>query len=447
MTYKEYLVLAIPLMLSTVTQPLLGAADTAVIGRLENPSYIGGVAIGAVIFNTMYWLFGFLRVSTSGFSAQSLGNGDEQGKYQTYLRPFMLAAIIGCLFIVLRHPIMTVTQYIYKTDQTIIKHVQTYFYILIWGAPLVLIKYVNLGWLMGRKMIKQIICLQISSNVLNIILDIIFVVFMHKGIAGVAHATLIAQGYSFDQPIFVLKQLQISKMHHYCNDLFNLSEMKKIGSVNLDLMIRTVCLLIMTNVFISQGALIGTTVLACNAVIYQIQYIISYLFDGLSNATSIVSGRSVGSGNKSEFLDVVRISSVSAFALSALITVAVVILKNPLLSVFTDIEAVLVMSKDYIPWMYIFPVTIGIGMAYYGLFVGAAFTSAIRNSMAMALILFLLTCKIAIPLYGNHGLWLAFILFSLTRSITMYMYEKGLAEKLFGECTETVLEVQLASEE
>lgn len=155
MKYKEYLALAIPFVISTVTQPLLGAVDTAVVGRLGNASYIGGVAIGAVIFNTLYWLFGFLRVSTSGFSAQSLGSGHEQDRYYAFVRPFVTALIMSLIFIACQTLIQNIALSIYRPEPEVTEHAVTYFKILIWGAPFVLLGYVNLGWLMGRKHVKE----------------------------------------------------------------------------------------------------------------------------------------------------------------------------------------------------------------------------------------------------------------------------------------------------
>lgn len=432
MKHKEYLSLAIPFIISTVTQPLLGAVDTAVIGRLEHPSYIGGVAIGAVIFNTLYWLFGFLRVSTSGFSAQSLGSRHEKDSYYAYFRPVLIAIIISCLFIILQVFIRKTAMYIYNPEPDVVIHAITYFKILIWGSPCVLVGYVNLGWLMGRKYVKETLFLQVSTNVLNIILDIAFVMYLKMGISGVAYATLISQLYSFIIGNYIIfTKINMFKILNYKSELLDKLAIKKIIGVNADLMIRTVCLLIMTNMFIAKGTELGTVVLAANAVLYQIQYIISYIYDGLSNASSIFTGKCVGENNVKEYKEVLSISNVYTVILSIILSASMVLFKDHIISILTNLEDVISLCKEYIIWLEVFPFVIGIGMVYYGIFTGSTYTAPIRNSMVISLIVFIAVYFTAIPQYKNHGLWLAFILFSLTRSVVLFLYRKQLSNKVF----------------
>lgn len=432
MKFKEYLLLAIPFMISTVTQPLLGAVDTAVVGRLENASYLGGVAIGTVIFNTMYWLFGFLRVSTSGFSAQSLGSRKEKDRYDAFIRPFAMALILSILFITFQSAIKNIALLIYQPSPEVAIHATTYFNILIWGAPFVLIGYVNLGWLMGRKHVKETLFLQISMNLINIILDIVFVFAFEMSIAGVAYATLIAQAYGFILGIyFVLNKLSLTRIFQLRNTLLDKVTFKKIIGVNADLFIRTVCLLVMTNMFIAKGAEFGTVVLAANAVLFQIHYIICYLYDGLANASSVFAGKYAGEKNDKAFSEMLSISNVCIVVLSIIISLNLIFFKEPILSAFTDIESVLGTSHDYYVWLIILPFAIGIGLVYYGIFTGCTYTGPIRNSMILSLIVFLIAYYFFIPNYENHGLWLAFIFFCLGRSVFLILYLKQLINNIF----------------
>ncbi|MBN2897803.1 MAG: MATE family efflux transporter [Clostridia bacterium] len=434
MTNKEYLGLALPFVISTVTQPLLGAVDTAVIGRLDDPAYIGGIAVGAVIFNTMYWLFGFLRVSTSGFSAQSLGSDREEDFYLSYMRPLLWAIVIGCLFIVFQGPIKNLAWMIYKPETMVMRHASTYYDVLIWGAPMVLLGYVNLGWLMGRKKVKASMWLQISSNVLNILLDLYFVFQLKMGVGGVAAATLIAQAYSFILgSALILLNISPKHMWRYRGLAFESSSMQKMLTVNSDLMIRTLCLLIMTNMFIAKGAAFGTLVLASNALIYQIQYVISYIYDGFANASSVFAGKYLGASDRKGLMQVFKISNRYAFGLGFIITMLLVIFQKSLLGFFTTMSDVIEMSSRYYFWLFLFTNVIGIGMIYYGIFTGCTYTAPIRNSMIVALAVFVIAYFIGTQLYGNHGLWLAFVLFSLTRSVVLYMYRNRLLERLFFE--------------
>lgn len=192
-THREYLTLAIPLIISGISTPILGAVDTAVVGRLPDASAIGAVALGAVIFNTMYWLLGFLRVSTTGLTSQANGANDAKEMALACLRPMFLAVFIGSLFIILQIPILKLSLYLFGTSESVGDLVSTYFSIRIWGAPFALLNYVLIGWLMGLGKVKLSLSTQITMNVLNIVLDLLFVLVFGLGVAGVAYATVIAE--------------------------------------------------------------------------------------------------------------------------------------------------------------------------------------------------------------------------------------------------------------
>lgn len=434
MKYKEYLAIAIPFIISTITQPLLGAVDTAVIGRLGNSSYIGGVAIGTVIFNTMYWLFGFLRVSTSGFSAQSLGSNSEKDTYFAYLRPALIGILISAGFIILQKPILMGALAIYKPENVVLESAVNYFSILIWGAPFVLLGYVNLGWIMGRKLIKETLFLQISANVINIILDLLFVTKFNLGVKGVAYATLIAQAYSFVLGYLIIsKKIDFSKVSKFKNELVSKKEFKKIMGVNLDLMIRTVCLLTMTNMFVARGNRFGADILAANAVLFQIQYIMSYLFDGFANASSIFAGKAFGAKNFEEYKLTIKFTNIAILVTAIALSVAMILFRISIIAIFTDLASVIKIAESYSIWLIIFPLIIGIGLVYYGIFSGISYTEPVKDSMVMSLGLFLITYFIFVPKFGNHGLWFAFIMFSLGRSVFLYIYKGKMESRFLSE--------------
>lgn len=192
LTHKDYLKIAFPFIVSTVTQPLLGAVDTAVIGKLGVAELIGGVAIGTVIMNTLYWLFGFFRVSTTGQSAIALGKKNHVDQASSLFRPFILALFVGVVFIMLQAVIWSGAERIINPEAVVGQNAKVYFDIMIYGAPFVLLNYTVIGWLMGQAKAKETLFTQVFGNVLNIVLDIIFVLYLDMGIAGVAIATLIA---------------------------------------------------------------------------------------------------------------------------------------------------------------------------------------------------------------------------------------------------------------
>ncbi|MCC5909380.1 MAG: MATE family efflux transporter [Clostridiaceae bacterium] len=432
MKYKEYLKLAIPFTISTITQPLLGAVDTAVIGRLGDPAYIGGVAVGTVIFSTLYWLFGFLRVSTSGYSAQALGTKDEKDGLFALYRPSMIAIIISLIFVMFQVPIFRTAMKLINPEMEVYRQASTYFHILIWGAPFVLLNYVNLGWLMGRKRVKASMFLQIFSNVLNIVLDIVFVMYFKMGVAGVAYATLIAQITAFVIGFYLISvNLNLLAIKNYFYQLFDKTAFKKIMGVNTDLMIRTVCLLIVTNMFVAKGASLGTEMLAANAVLFQIQYIIAYCFDGFANASSVFVGTAVGEKNTKLYNEVLTISTKTAFMLAAIMSLVIYFFRGEIISIFTVIESIINLSLAYSIWLVIYPFVIGIGLVYYGIFTGATYTAPVRNSMILSLGAFLITYFVMIPLWGNHGLWFSYIVFSLGRSVFLASYITTFKKEVF----------------
>ncbi len=424
-TVSAYLTLAIPFTISTITQPLLGAVDIAVLGYLDDASFMGGVAIGAVIFNTIYWLFGFLRVSTSGMSAQSLSSGREGDRFYSYLRSAVIALVIGFMVLILQYPIRILALAIYKLPGDIGHYFTQYFNILIYGVPFVLLDYVNLGWLMGRKHIKETMVLQISKNLLNIVLDIIFVFVFRMEIFGVALATLVSQVYGCLTGLALLsRKLEFHQFKTYVSNIFNRKAIEKILRVNTDLFIRTICLLVMTNVFMAQSSALGKNILAANAVLFQIQYLMAYVYDGFANASSVLAGQAQGARNEKELRRVFTLANWSCWGIGILITGIVLIFAEPLINVFTTIEVVRSLAMEYVIWLQVYPAVIGIGLIYYGIYSGCTYTSGIRNSMILALVLFAVGYVGLMPRYGNHGLWIAFLLFSLGRSAFLLLYRR-----------------------
>ncbi|SDZ14817.1 MATE family efflux transporter [Tindallia californiensis] len=432
MKYSEYLKLAIPFTVSTITQPLLGAVDTAVIGRLGDPAYIGGVAVGTVIFSTMYWLFGFLRVSTSGYSAQALGTKKEEDGLFALYRPSLIAMVISLLFILFQVPIFQGAMKIIRPEADVYRQAYAYFHILIWGAPFVLLNYVNLGWLMGRKKVKASMFLQIFSNGLNIVLDVVFVLYFKMGVEGVAYATLIAQITAFIIGFYLIRiHIDLVAIKKHTDRLFDKVAFRKIIGVNSDLMVRTICLLIVTNMFVAKGASLGTEMLAANAVLFQMKYIMAYFFDGFANASSVYIGTAVGENNVKLYEEVLRISTKSTFVLASAMSLLVFFLRSQMITTFTVIESVINLSMEYSVWLAAYPFVAGIGLVYYGIFTGATYTAPVRKSMILSLIPFLIPYFIVIPIWGNHGLWLSYVLFSLGRSLFLVLFTINFKKAVF----------------
>ncbi|NNU82519.1 MATE family efflux transporter [Geobacillus sp. BMUD] len=432
MTHRAYLALAIPLIISTVTTPLLGAVDTAVVGQLSDPAYIGGVAVGSMIFNTMYWLFGFLRVSTSGFTAQASGAQDETQCLQCFIRPLVVGLGIGFMFIAMQSPILSVALALLQPERDVAAFVEQYFSIRIWGAPFALANYAILGWLIGMGRVKTSLSLQVGMNVLNIALDVWFVTVLREGVGGVAMATFIAEASAFAIGIAIVRRLvNIRLSDLFAREGWNAAEWKRMMAVNGDLLLRTVCLLAVFNTLTAKGAAFGTKVLAANAILIQIHYLMAYVFDGFANASSILVGKAVGARDERLYARTLSLSLQWTVLAALSIMLAYIWIDDEVIRLFTNNRDVFELAVSYSAWMAAYPLAAGYGLVFYGVFTGAAKTAPIRNSMLFSLACYLLLFVILPPALGNHGLWLAFIAFSLGRSLFLAMYVPKLERSLF----------------
>jgi MATE family multidrug resistance protein len=423
LTNADYLRIALPFIVSTVTQPLLGAVDTAVIGHLGQAELIGGVAIGTVIMNTLYWLFGFFRTNTTGQSAMAHGRNSESETAKSLIQPFVIAAAVGLAFIILQQPLWLGARYLLQPDPLVAEQAHTYFTILIWGAPFVLLNYTLIGWLMGQSRIKATLITQIFGNVLNIVLDIVLVVGFDMAVGGVAVATLIAQITTFGIGLFVVHRSADFPMRRYLG-MAKIAgdELKAIVAANTDLLLRTVCLLTIHNSMARVGSSLGTDTLATNAVMLQVVLIASYIFEGIANASSVFAGRAVGRRSLDALDQVVRKNFQWTAVVAAALTVFLLLSQHHLALLFTRIPDVLRQYDEISAWLILFPVVSGFGLTVYGIFTGTGTTRPIRDSTFLALLAFLGTLALTLDKLHNHGLWLAFSLFYLLRFVLLYPY-------------------------
>ncbi|MDZ5610448.1 MATE family efflux transporter [Bacillus pseudomycoides] len=372
MNHRSYLTLAIPLIISTITTPLLGAVDTAVIGQLSDPAYIGAVAVGTIILNTMYWLFGFLRVSTSGFAAQAYGANDDIQGGLALTRPFVVAIVVGIIFILLRHPVEYLFLTLINPESDVRTLASDYFSIRIWGVPFALMNYVILGWLMGMSNIKISLMIQISMNLMNIILALLFVNVFSWAVSGVATATLISEIMAFMIGIIIIwKAVPFTCKQLPLKEIFNLASFKKMMSVNRDLFIRTFCLLTMFYMFTAKGVSFGTEVLAANAVLIQIHYIMAYCFDGFANASIIFVGKAIGAKDKQLYKKTLSLSCQWATFSSCFIAGIYNLLGHNIITLFTSVPSVIELANTYGIWITLFPLSASFGIIIYGVFTGA----------------------------------------------------------------------------
>ena len=415
-THKMFLSLMIPFILSTITQPLLGAADIAVVGKLNNVNYISGVSIGTLIFNTIYWIFGFLRVSTTAFSAQSSHYSDKKRVSDIFFRPIMIALFISLIMVIFQNIIFESSMKFIKPELEIEKAAITYLKILIWGAPFVLTNYVLLGWLMGLGNIKASMTMQISGNLLNIILDIIFVTVFNFKVEGVAYATLISQIFSTFLGVYFIFPYTY---HKYIDlkSIINKKELISIFCVNRDLMVRTICLVSHNNLFTMASSNLGGDILATNAILFQIMSIISYAFDGIANTASVFAGRARGQKDNLLMKNCWKKTFYWGVIFVILTTVIYLIFSDSIIRIFTKLPNIILLAKEYSKWILLYPSIAFLGLTFYGVFTGSAKTFPIMTSTIIAFILFFISWKYLIPLYENNGVWISLLVFYFGRGV------------------------------
>lgn len=415
-THKMFLSLMIPFILSTITQPLLGAADIAVVGKLNNVNYISGVSIGTLIFNTIYWIFGFLRVSTTAFSAQSSHYSDKKRVSDIFFRPIMIALFISLIMVIFQNIIFESSMKFIKPELEIEKAAITYFKILIWGAPFVLTNYVLLGWLMGLGNIKASMTMQISGNLLKIILDIIFVTVFNFKVEGVAYATLISQIFSTFLGVYFIFPYTY---HKYIDlkSIINKKELISIFCVNRDLMVRTICLVSHNNLFTMASSNLGGDILATNAILFQIMSIISYAFDGIANTASVFAGRARGQKDNLLMKNCWKKTFYWGVIFVILTTVIYLIFSDSIIRIFTKLPNIILLAKEYSKWILLYPSIAFLGLTFYGVFTGSAKTFPIMTSTIIAFILFFISWKYLIPLYENNGVWISLLVFYFGRGV------------------------------
>ena len=411
--------LAWPLMLTNLTVPLLGLVDTAVLGHLSSPEYLGAVAVGANLFSILYWTFGFMRMGTTGLAAQAWGQRDEFAQIALLLRSVLLAIGIGLALILFHSPLIRTGLLLMDPSENVAGLASEYASIRIWSAPAVLCQYTLVGWLIGTQNPKGPMIMLIAANGLNIILDVLFVTLLGWNSAGVALATVIAE-YSAAAVGFYMVFRKLPEGQGFSRALFGqLDDYLRILRVNRYIMVRTIALLLVLAFFTAQGAQQGDTILAANAVLITFLLVISNGLDGFANAAEALVGEAVGQRNREQFRQVCQVALRWSLWGSVLFTVAFVLGGRLLISLLTGIEEVRLTAWQYLPWLWCLPLAAVWGFLLDGIFIGATRTRDMQNTMlASALLVFLPVWWLTTD-WGNHGLWFALISLMLARALTM----------------------------
>jgi len=401
---RSYLRLSAPFILASITTPLLGAVGTAVVGHLGDMDYIGAVALGAVIFSTIHWLFNFLRLITSSYSSQALGRGDASEINLAFLRPAALALAAGLLMIAAAPLIFKAAMLILSPGDRLESLVRIYYRILIWGSPAALLNFVIVGWLMGQMRFRAVMFLQISVNLFNCLLCALLVMVFGLNVDGVAWAALTAQVAALAAGLSLTARLTSFSRRLEFKQIFQKKAFSDLMSTNFYLLIRTASMLVMVNLFMARSAAFGGATLAANAILFQIQYILGDFFDGLANASSVYSGLAVGRRDGALFHRDLKVSAYCGLAVALGLSLIWLGGDRFFLRLFTDLPEVLLEAEHYSPYLLAFPLIAALGIVYYGIFNGALKTRLVCWSMLLTLALYLAADRLLVPRWGNHGL-------------------------------------------
>ncbi len=412
--------LAGPITLSNLSIPLLGAVDTAVVGHLPDPANIGGVAVGALIFSFLYWGFGFLRMGTTGFTAQAFGAGDAAELRACLHRPLILAVALGALMILIQAPIVWISFQIVGASPEVETHAAAYFDIRIWGAPAALLNYTLLGWLLGTQRATAALLLQGGLNGVKILLDLLFVLGFGWGIEGVAWATFIAEnGAALAGLALVAGPAGWRQVPWDWPRIFLRERLVALFRVNLDIFIRTAALHVAFIYFTAQSARAGDVVLAANTILLHLFAFTAYGLDGFAHAVEILAGAALGARSRLAFRRAVKTSSLWALIAAGLITLIFWIAGPGIIALFTNLAEVRSVAENYLVWMVAAPLLSVWGFQLDGIFIGTTRTAAMRNAMVLSLATYFAACFLLIPVWNNHGLWMAMLIFMIARAVTL----------------------------
>ncbi len=414
------LAIALPVMLSNLSTPLIGIVDTAAVGQLGAAYHIGAVAVGALIFDFVFWAFGFLRMGTSGFTAQAEGAGDDQALRDTLGRALLVAVVCGLALVVAQPLIATVAFHLVEGSAEVERHARAYFDIRIWSAPAALANYAFYGFFIGLGRGRTVLAFVLLVNGSNIALDLFFVLVMGMAADGVALGTLIAE-YTGAAGALVLglRELASRGGRWHIESLLRRGPLRRMMSVNLDILIRSVMLVFAFAWFTAQSAGAGDLVLAANTVLLNLFMLTGYLLDGFAFAAETHVGQAVGSGNRGRFWQAVKLSSLWALIIAGLVSALFAAFGGYGIDAVTVNPEVRALAREYLWWAAVAPL---IGFACFqldGIFIGATQTRDMRNMMLISLLVYLAAWHVLVPLMGNHGRWLSIMVLFTIRAITL----------------------------
>jgi multidrug resistance protein, MATE family len=430
--YRRVFLLAIPLILSNLTQPLLSTVDTILSGHLPSPAALGGVALGGIFFNSVYWTFGFLRMATTGLVAQAHGAEDEDQLTHHFGRAFLIALLIGAVLLIVQKPLISLSLSLLGASPETHSYAQIYCGIRIWSAPASLANYALLGYFLGRQRARTALVLQAAINVVNVLVALALVLYAHWGVAGIATATLAAE---WTGCLIGVGLLLVGGVHPKLlrwRELRHGPSLRHLFALNRDILLRTLSLVAAYAWFTRSGARMGDAILAANAVLLNFHMIAAYGLDGFANATEALVGQAIGANRRADYRSILKASFAAAFAVSIVISLIYWIFGARIIEIFTNQEPIRQLAGRLLPWIVAMPIISVWNFQLDGVFIGATRAPELRDSMLFSLLGFLGLAVLLQPRFGNNGLWFAMLAFMALRGITLGMRLPRIENKAFG---------------
>ncbi len=426
---KQILRLAIPNIITNITVPLLGMVDTAIVGHLDSSStgadYIGAIAIGGMIFNIIYWNFGFLRMGTSGLTAQAYGAADKTEQMSVLLRSCSIALLSSIILITLQTPIAWIARLCVENKNSVLDYALQYFSIRIWAAPATLGMYALKGWLIGMQDSKTPMWISILINVLNIVFSYLLAIEYGYGVRGVAFGTLIAQWGGLLTTL-IFWGVKYGELRKYIDRrrIWSSEKLKVFFSVNRDIFLRTLCLITVTSYFTVASSSMPYPTLAVNTLLMQLFTLFSYFMDGFAYASESLCGRFKGANDDKNLSLCVKKILLWGAGLSLFFTLLYLCFGENILSILTDKKEVLEASRDYIVWTLLIPLCGCVAFLYDGILIGLTQTKLMRNAIFVATALFFALYFGLETFISNNALWIAFLTYLSARSILMFWFSR-----------------------
>ncbi|MEO0372206.1 MAG: MATE family efflux transporter [Pseudomonadota bacterium] len=432
LTHARILRIAMPIVLSNSTVPLLGAVDTAVVGQMRAAAPIGAVGIGAIILSSLYWLFAFLRMGTIGLASQAMGAGDVAEEHAILSRCLMIGFAGGAVMIAVQVPLFAGAFLVSPASAEVETLARQYMDIRIWSAPALIALYGVTGWLIAQERTSAVLVQQLAMNGLNIALNIWFVLGLEMGVAGVAWATFIAEWAGLIIGLWFCRSVFTGP--HWRNRwrVFARAPLMRMALINRDILLRSFFIQVIFVSFLFFSGDLGDVPLAANQVLLQFVFMTAYGLDGFAHAVETLVGQAIGKGDRQAMRRAIWLGAVWAAIIAILVTFVFAAFGTPVIAVMATSEAVRAVAGSYLIYVVFVPLASVASFMIDGIFVGATRARDMRNTMIMSAAIYMGCVAVLLPALGNHGLWVALLVSFIARAVTLGLCYPAMEREAFA---------------